>query len=177
VRLFRASPAFEHVSVVCRDIDPLPNNDAQIALLSLPYLASTDLVAADSPYLVPPDHRQQITNRSRELHVGIVWAGKPSHNNDHNRLLALSDLAPLLGVSGAYFHSLQLGDPAATIVASGFAALVKGFHPVIRDFADSAGLIGSLDLLISVDTAPAHLAGALCRPVWALLPFAPDRRW
>jgi hypothetical protein len=111
------------------------------------------------------------------LHVGIVWAGKPSHNNDHNRLLALSDLAPLLGVSGAYFHSLQLGDPAATIVASGFSALVKGFRPVIRDFADSAGLIGSLDLLISVDTAPAHLAGALCRPVWTLLPFAPDRRW
>jgi len=55
--------------------------------------------------------------------------------------------------------------------------LVKDLRPVIKDFADSAGLIRSLDLLISVDTAPAHLAGALCRPVWTLLPFAPDWRW
>jgi len=176
-RLFRASPAFENVSVVCRDNDPLPNYDAQVALLSLPHLTSTDPVAADSPYLVPPDHRPQITNRSRGLHVGIVWAGKPSHNNAHNRSLELSDLAPLLGVSGAHFYSLQLGAPAETIFASGFSALVKDLRPVIRDFADSAGLIGSLDLLISADTAPAHLAGALCRPVWTLLPFAPDWRW
>lgn len=176
-RLFRASPACEGVTVVSRDVDPLPDYDAQVALLSLSHLTGTPLVPAETPYLAPPADRPRIANRADGVHVGLVWAGKPSHRNDRNRSLTLTDLAPLLEVPGAFFYSLQLGDPADRIAPLGYPGLITDLRPVIKDFADSAALLGSLDLLISADTAPAHLAGALCRPVWTMLPFAPDWRW
>tara|TARA_Y100001934_G_scaffold30697_1_gene33956 strand:+ start:36 stop:1415 length:1380 start_codon:yes stop_codon:yes gene_type:complete len=177
VRLFQSSPVFEGVTIVSRVVDPLPAYDLQAALLSLPHLTGVALVPADTPYLVPPADRPRIANRFKNVHVGLVWAGKPSHRNDRNRSLALSDLAPLLELPGVHYYSLQLGDPAETAAASGFSALIRDQRPVITDFADSAALLGSLDLLITADTAPAHLAGALCRPVWTLIPFAPDWRW
>ena len=176
-RLFRSSPACQDVSVVSRDVDPLPEYDVHAALLSLPHLTGTPLVPAETPYLGSPDDKPRIANRSNGLHVGLVWAGKPSHRNDRNRSLTLADLAPLLEVSGAHFYSLQFGDPAENVEVLGYSALIADLRPAIKDFADSAALAGSLDLVITADTAPAHLAGALCRPVWTLLPFAPDWRW
>lgn len=176
-RLFQASEACAGIEIVARDRDPLPEYDYQIALLSLPHRTDTGLVPADAPYLAPAAEMPRVSNRSDGLHVGLVWAGKPSHRNDRNRSLTLSDLAPLLEVSGAYFYSLQMGDSADTIAPMGYASVVRDLRPVIGDFADSAALLQSFDLLITADTAPAHLAGALCRPVWTLVPFAPDWRW
>ncbi len=176
-RLFRSSPACKDVSVVSRDVDPLPEYDAHVALLTLPHLTGATLVSAETPYLAPPEDKPRIANRSEGVHVGLVWAGKPSHRNDRNRSLALADLAPLLEVPGTHFYSLQLGDTAEAAVSLGYSALVADMRPHIADFADSAALVGSLDLVITADTAPTHLAGALCRPVWTLLPFAPDWRW
>ncbi|NKB55174.1 MAG: tetratricopeptide repeat protein [Alphaproteobacteria bacterium] len=178
-RLFRDSPVCRDVTVVARDVDALPEYDAHVALLSVAHFLKTDMesVPAEIPYLTPPADTSRVMKRGDGLRVGIVWAGKPSHRNDRNRSLPLSALAPLFETAGADFYSLQLGDPADTIAPLGFSALVADLRPGIRDFADSAGLISSLDLMISADTAPAHLAGALGVPVWTLLPFAPDWRW
>jgi len=178
IRLLRASPACAGLRLVARDIDPLPDFDAHAALLSLPHLLTAETIPAQTPYLHPPAEGTRLDDPpGGGLRVGIAWAGKPTHRNDRNRSLALARLAPVLELPGADFHSLQLGAAADQIAALGFAAVLRDWRPQIRDFADSAALIAALDLVITVDSAPAHLAGALGREVWTLLPFAPDWRW
>lgn len=178
-RLFKNSPACENATLVVREENALPHFDAQVALLSLAHLLETDVdsVPTSVPYLTPPTDTPRIVQRGGNLRVGLVWAGKPSHRNDRNRSLTLSDLAPLLETAGVDFHSFQLSEPADTIGPLGFSALLADLRPGIRDFADSAALMNEMNLIISADTAPAHLAGALGRPVWTLVPFAPDWRW
>ncbi len=178
-RLFQASPIFRDVTLVIRDVDELPDYDSHVALLSLPHLLESDdqPAPAQTPYLMPPADTPKVAKRERALRAGLVWAGKPSHRNDRNRSLSLSAIAPLFETAGVDFYSLQLSDPADTAVREGYTALLTDLRPAISDFADSAALIQSLDLIITADTAPAHLAGALGCPVWTLIPFAPDWRW
>ncbi|MDA0663541.1 MAG: tetratricopeptide repeat-containing glycosyltransferase family protein [Proteobacteria bacterium] len=177
-RLFATSPAFDGISIAIRDAAPLPSHDAQVALLSLPRLAKTtpESIPSGIPYLatagMPSAHPAP-----KGCQIGIAWAGKPTHRNDRNRSVALSILAPLFEVSGTTFHSLQLGANAEAIAAQGFTAILRDRSADIEDFADSAALLMSLDLVISVDTALVHLAGALGRPVWTLPPHALDWRW
>src|SRR6202043_3283514 len=108
--------------------------------------------------------------------IGIAWAGNPAHENDRIRSIALTTLLPLLG-GGAIFVSLQKE------LRSGDQALLQDRDDIVHlgdklnDFADTAAVVTQLDLVITVDTALAHLAGALSRPVWILLPFTPDWRW
>jgi hypothetical protein len=106
--------------------------------------------------------------------IGIAWAGNPGHSNDRRRSMPVAALAPILAVPGCDFVSLQVGP------ASGDAEKMFGIpdrSAELTDFSATAELIASLDLVITVDTAVAHLAGALGRPVFVLLPFAPDWRW
>ncbi len=180
LRLFQGSAACRDIDVVAReDDDTVPDHDIHAALLSLPYLTGTDAdtVPSMTPYLAPPEAIAIPALPEGGIHVGIAWAGKPTHRNDRNRSMPLATLAPLFEVPGATFHSLQFGDPASAIRAQGFASLVRDRRGTIQDFADSAALLAGLDLVISVDTALVHLAGALDRPVWTLLPFTPDWRW
>jgi tetratricopeptide (TPR) repeat protein len=107
--------------------------------------------------------------------VGLVWAGNPEHQNDHNRSLKLADLTPLFEVPGVSFVSLQIGKESAQIAESGLP--IKDMTSEIKDYADTADLVSCLDLVISVDTSVAHLAGALGVPTWVLIPFCPDWRW
>ena len=108
--------------------------------------------------------------------IGLAWSGLPTHKNDHNRSIRLSALLPLLDID-ATFVSLHKD------VHAGDAKVLKErsdllfFGNEIKDFSDTAALISNLDLIISVDTSVAHLAGALAKPVWVLLPFMPDWRW
>src|SRR5262249_35446169 len=105
-----------------------------------------------------------------------AWAGNPEHGNDRNRSLALAELAPLFEVQGIGWFSLQQGERSAHIASTrGAEAMV----PLAADatLLETAALVAELDLVVSVDTSIAHLAGALARPVWILLPFAPDWRW
>jgi ADP-heptose:LPS heptosyltransferase len=110
------------------------------------------------------------------LRVGLIWSGNPAHHRDQARSIELSALAPLLGVPATFF-SLQKDVRAAD------AALLAGRKDVIQladelaDFSDTAAVMAQLDLIISVDTSTVHLAGALGRPVWILLPYLPDWRW
>ncbi len=113
----------------------------------------------------------------KRFNVGLVWAGKPSHRNDRNRTAGIEPFIDLLGTPGCAFHSLQVGPRAADIVATGCAGLMRDQAPGIGDFADTAALVSGLDLVISVDTSVCHLAGALGKPCWVVLPYTPDWRW
>lgn len=177
--LARLMATAEGVASVIVHGDPLPPFDLHVPIMSLPYrlgLASIADIPAKCPYLsAPPQSRIAIPQRgARELRVGLVWAGRPTHKNDRNRSLAPSHLAPLAGVPNVRLFSLQLGATAADL------AQVPGIvdlAPQLADFAETAAAIEALDLVIAVDTAVAHLAGALGKEVWILLPFAPDWRW
>jgi hypothetical protein len=109
--------------------------------------------------------------------IGIAWAGRPTHNNDANRSASLATFAPLGDVAGIALVSLQTGPPQAQAGGYFGPAPLLNLGPELTDFADTAALLASLDLVVAVDTSVAHLAAALGRPVWILLPFAPDWRW
>jgi hypothetical protein len=109
--------------------------------------------------------------------VGIVWAGRPAHNNDRSRSISLAAFAPLASVPGVALISLQKG-PAASQAGHYFgAAPLLNLGAEIVDFDDTMAILETLDLLVTVDTAVGHLAGAMGRPAFILLAYAPDWRW
>jgi len=148
--------------------------DAFISLMSLPHLLGVEAIAACPPYLRAPKPQHVVSGRGRK--VGIVWRGNPMHENDRNRSISLSMLGPLFAVPGVQFFSLQMGDAANELDAAAVPPIVD-LRPYIHDFSDTAGLVAQLDLVISVDTALAHLAGALGKPVWILIARGNDWRW
>jgi len=109
--------------------------------------------------------------------VGIAWAGRPTHNNDHNRSLPLVALAPIGAVEGIALVSLQKGPPAAQAKAWEGRAKLLDLDAEIGGFEDTAAIIDGLDLVVCVDTAVGHLAGVMGKPAWIMLPYAPDWRW
>jgi tetratricopeptide (TPR) repeat protein len=167
---------------ICRRGDALPHFDVHCPLLSLPLAFGTTLetVPAPLPYLRPPAERVQDWRARlagiRKPRVGLVWSGKPTHKNDHNRSIALSRLEPLLSVPGIEFVSLQREYRDSDGPAIARLPLMR-LDDALRDFADTAAVIAELDLVISVDTAVAHLAGAMGRPLWLLLSHIQDWRW
>jgi tetratricopeptide (TPR) repeat protein len=163
---------------------PLPAYDCHCPLMSLPLVFETTLqnILHDVPYIRAETEavdrwRQALAGDGPGLKVGLVWAGRPTHQNDRNRSLPLSALAPLAMAKGVRFYSLQKGEASrqASNPPAGMELIDRTDQ--LHDFADTAALIANLDLIISVDTAVAHLAGAMGKPVWALLPFVPDWRW
>ncbi|GFO70873.1 hypothetical protein GMLC_44520 [Geomonas limicola] len=168
------------VSRVCLMGEPIPPCDVQVALLSLPYLFGSTLENLPDrlPYLAAPADRlapwrARVAERGEGLKVGLVWAGKPTP--DPFRSARLADFAPLAGLPGITFFSLQLGEAALHPAPQGFALV--DLTGSLADFGDTAALVEQLDLVISVDTSVAHLAGALGKPVWLMLPKAADYRW
>ncbi|WP_415859056.1 tetratricopeptide repeat protein [Burkholderia pyrrocinia] len=175
------------VSRIVTEGQPTPAFDLQCPLMSLPYAFRTtlDTVPADVPYLRADARRRAAWVQRLDalappgrLRVGLAWSGNPRHANDENRSIPFAALAPLVGCDAldATFVSLQPQVRARDLdefAASG----VLSFADALTDFAETAALVDTLDLVISVDTSVAHLAGALGRPVWVLLPRVPDWRW
>lgn len=153
--------------------------DYQIPLMSLPARLNAGETAADCPanYLsADPRLFEQWKLRllnDRAYRVGLVWAGNPQHKNDRNRSAPLTCYQPLTLVGGCSFYSLQKDGDAEAAEKMG----IVNYSAELRSFSDTAALIANLDLVICVDTSVAHLAGALGKPVWLLLPFDPDWRW
>jgi tetratricopeptide (TPR) repeat protein len=179
VRLLSAMPGV--TSVVARKA-PLPGYDFHCPLLSLPLACGTTLetIPADTPYLAPGEGdaaawRARLP-RGRSL-VGLVWSGERSHDNDLNRSMRLATLAPVLDLPGIGFVSLQheVRDEDSGLLRS--RGDVSAIGAAFKDFADTAAAIAALDAVIAVDTAVAHLAGAMGKPLCLLLPFAADFRW
>lgn len=161
---------------ITRTGDPIPPHDARIALLSLAHRFRTtfDIIPAPVGYLSPPGDallrwRSNLrpTDRPR---VGLVWRGRATHLRDKQRSLPLEQFARLL-VDGVEYHALQPDIPSI----GGLPIFEHG--DALHDFGETAALCKELDLIISVDTSVAHLAGALGKPVWLLLPYVPDWRW
>jgi tetratricopeptide (TPR) repeat protein len=161
---------------------PAPPVDCECALLSLPRMFKTRLetIPAGVPYLRPPAetaaHWRGRLGAMTGLKVGLVWAGRPEHVNNFRRSVDLAALAPLFDVPGVAFVSLQVGPSAAALAAPGAPSIAQVL-PEHADFAETAGAIAALDLVIAVDTSVAHLAGALGKPAWVLLPSVTDWRW
>jgi hypothetical protein len=111
------------------------------------------------------------------LHVGIVWAGNPAHINDRYRSTQIMDWAPLLQLPGVAWYSLQKGQAEDELALAPWGAHVTPMGPRFTSMVDTAAMIHHLDLVITVDTSVAHLAAALGKPVWVLLPYFCDWRW
>lgn len=109
--------------------------------------------------------------------MGIVWAGSPSHRNDRNRSCALREFLPVLSTRDTAFYSLQRGEASRQLAELPPQIKLTDFEGHLRDLGDRALLLMQMDLVISVDTSVAHLAGALGKPVWTLLAYVPDWRW
>lgn len=173
------------VSRIVTDGQPTPAFDLQCPLMSLPYAFRTtlDTLPADVPYLRADARRRDAWARHLDavappgrLRVGLAWSGNPRHANDENRSIPFAALAPLVAAHDATLVSLQPQVRARD--ADAFAASgVLSFADALTDFAETAALVDALDLVIGVDTSVVHLAGALGRPVWVLLPRVPDWRW
>ncbi|MBB6254751.1 tetratricopeptide repeat protein [Nitrospirillum iridis] len=176
LRLLRDSPALTaaaEVEIIARGT-PLPEFDLHCPLMTLPLALDTRLetVPADVPYLTAPAAAPVDTGPGPR--VGLAWAGNPTYKPDRRRSLTRTQVEALVAACpGVTFHSLQK-DPDA---AGGLPDGVIDRMGAVSDFADTAALIQSLDLVISVDTSIVHLAGALGRPVWLLNRFDSDWRW
>jgi len=169
------------VDAVVSETADLPAHDCSCALMSLPHIlgnGATDL-GMEAAYLqADPLHLERLTHfdcQQPGLKVGLVWAGLPTHQNNQRRSIGITPFKRLLQIPELHFYSLQKGPAEVELEEVG--KLVRDLAPQIEDFADTAAAIAQLDLVITVDTAVAHLAGAMGKPAWVLLPFAPDWRW
>jgi Flp pilus assembly protein TadD len=184
LRLVRASGGLGAVELVATGA-PLPGFDLHAPLLSLPRAFGTtvETIPGACPYLSPDaeaDSRwaERLPADGGGPRIGLVWAGRPTHTNDPNRSIGLEPLLPLIAAApGLRFVSLQVGPRAMDPTRLGIGHRVADLSDGLTDFTETAAALRRIDLLVCVDTAVAHLAGALGRPVRLLLPFAPDWRW
>jgi hypothetical protein len=159
---------------------PLPDFDVHAPLMSLPMIFGHDesTIPSKAPYLRADPVRAEawksrLADHLHQRAVGLAWAGNPKHRNDRNRSVPPAQLAPLAAVQSVAWVSLQ--KEASSSDRPNLPLL--DWTSQLSDFADTAALIHNLDLVITVDTAVAHLAGAIGKPTWLLLPYVPDWRW
>ena len=162
--------------------ETLPEFDVYCPLMSLPFVFGTTLesIPSNERYLQSDPKKvalwRERLGASARPRVGLVWSGSPTSKNDHNRSIALSDLVPVLGADYEW-HSLQKEYRDADFEVLQQAQHIHQHQDDLHDFSDTAALMENLDFVITVDTSVAHLAGALGKEVWVLLPKVPDFRW
>ena len=176
-------PLFKHFTGITQWVQasaPLPEFDVHCSLVSLPAAFGANLatIPANVPYVFAEPElaaawKQKIPADNR-LKIGLVWSGQV---NPLKRFLALADLAPLAEFTNVWFTSLQKGEPAAELASAPAGLAITDWSNDLTDFRQTAALIENLDLIISVDTSVAHLAGAMGKPTWLLLKTVPDWRW
>src|SRR5262249_34686504 len=163
--------------------EPLPPFAVHCPLGSLPLALKTEpaTVPAEGPYLSADDARiakwRARIEAAERPRVALAWSGNAQHINDRNRSIPLFRLAPLWSAAPVGFIGIQRelrGEDAEELARE---PRVTPIGAELDDFADTAAVVALVDLVISVDTSVAHLAGAMGRPVWVLLPFSPDWRW
>lgn len=170
------------VQVLARNDETAPDTDWHCPLLSLPYVLGTDLsnIPAAVPYVYPDEEKAKLwaeQNRTQTFRVGVVWSGNPGHARDRLRSIPFEEFSRLFLTPQVHFYSLQKGPAAKYAKDAGPNAGLLDLEPFLLDFTDTAAVITNLDLVITVDTAVGHLAGAMGKPVWILLAHAPDWRW
>ena len=174
--------AQKNICQVISQGETLPSFDVHCPLLSLPLAFKTTLetIPEPIPYLFPPPEKLElwrtILGPKNKPRIGFAWSGNPQHANDIRRSLPLELLLPIIN-SAAEWHSLQKDVRESDRNSLKSNPTIIDHARSLNDFSDTAALIAELDLVISIDTAVAHLAGALGKPEWILLPFHPDFRW
>ncbi|MBP1625998.1 MAG: glycosyl transferase family 9 [Holophagaceae bacterium] len=188
--VLEAQPCLADLVATCPGVDevvshgaPLPPFDLQVSLLSLPWVFRTDLdtIPCEVPYLDLPaevPHRKvfaellALAQSHGKSRIGLVWAGSPEHKRDEERSLPPAALGPLAALQGVAWFSFQLGrsemPPLPDLIS---------LAPLLSDFSATAYALSGMELVITVDTALAHLAGAMGIPTLLLLPYQPDWRW
>jgi tetratricopeptide (TPR) repeat protein len=180
--LRRLLSGLEGASVIARG-ESLPAFDFHCPLLSLPRAFGTTLATTPPPRVppaMPPELLQKWQSRLRPSdmpRVGLAWSGRPTHPNDHNRSIPLSAMLALFALPIDVVSLQKEGRSADRAILRAHAAEIADFSSELTDFLETAALLSSIDIVISVDTAVAHLACTLGRPTWILLPHAPDWRW
>ena len=177
-RLMRTVDGIDDVTLYDQ---PAPEHDVWVPLLSLPrwfHFEPEDLPWPGA-YVTAPEEGPRFIYPRKEgtISVGLCWAGSPTHMNDKRRTSGLEAFTPIIAEPRAYFVSLQKGPRAKEVSDLNFEGIVWGSGDTLKDFSDTAAMISSLDLIISVDTSVVHLAGALGKEVWVLMPYSPDWRW
>lgn len=149
--------------------------DFVIGSMSLPWRCGVEMADVQGkPYFKA--EAAKIPRRG-QLNVGLVWRGNPAYGNDVHRSIAFSEYCALFDLPGVAFYSLQAGAPGLEVTALGYDGFVANLEPIAQTWRDTARLIEALDVVVSVDTAVAHLAGALGKPVYILVTNASDWRW
>ncbi|AMN43366.1 tetratricopeptide repeat protein [Rhodoplanes sp. Z2-YC6860] len=171
------------VARVVEQGEPHPHFDVHCPIMSLPlaFRTTLDTIPADVPYLkAPPDRLQKWSHLSSRqgFRVALAWAGSATHKQDQLRSIPLKELVPLIaGADGVEWLSVQRELRAGDAELLNELPKVRSLGGELEDFADTAAVLSQADLVITVDTAVAHLAGALGRPVWLLVQYSPDFRW
>ena len=178
-RLFATVPGVRQIVI---EGTRRPSLDVHVAMLDLPGLMGTTLesVPAAVPYVAAPELQNVHLPApvGTHLKVGIAWDGPPANPRDRGRVCPLRPFVDLLDLPGIAFYGLASGAAAAEdIAAAASEALITPVGDRLEDFADTAAAVAQLDLVVAVDSPLVHIAGALARPVWTLLPFAADWRW
>ena len=176
VALLRRLPGVDRI---VRQDRPPPPTDWHGSLLDVPAVWGDDVDSIPSacPYLPPVRRERPVLPPARQFRVGIVWGGNPKQKQDRARSSRLEDFAPLFELPGTEFVSFQVGPRAPELSKSGWRGLGRDPGDALTGLEATADALMEVDLVITVDTMLAHLAGALGRPVWTLLAFAPDMRW
>ena len=171
----------EGVDLLIENGKPLPNFDYQCPLMSLPLAFKTELnsIPSTSAYLKSNAAKLEVWSKrlgeKSKMRIGLVWSGSTGHKNDHNRSLSLTDVLKHLPPNFEYVSlqkEVREGDKEALTNSA-----IKHYGNELNDFTDTAALCDLMDIVISVDTSVAHLAGALGKTTWILLPYVPDWRW
>ncbi len=178
------APLAEHVTLIASDDGPVPDGefDCYVYLMSLGRIlgATAETVPAEIPYIAaPPDRIEAWRERlgGPDFKAGMAWAGRPTHPQDAQRSMDSALFAPLAGIDDVRLYSLQKDKSTRPLEPALGTRLAADFGPQLTRFAETAAIVENLDLMVTVDTSLAHLAGALGKPVWCLLPYAPDWRW
>jgi tetratricopeptide (TPR) repeat protein len=185
--ILETQPPLESLMKVAPGVDEvvlqnatLPEFDLQVPIVCLPRIFKTkvETIPATVPYLVRhPVAEPLVYDSSKRPRIGIVWAGSPIHDNDRNRSCPLETLMPLFEERKWNWVSFQKGPSTEKLKSLPESASVENWGDRFRDFVDTAWALDEIDLLITVDTSVAHLAGAFGKKVWLMIPFNPDWRW
>jgi len=178
--LFKLMAKIPEISSLIINDNESPDFDFFIPMMSIPGVLKSDLqtIPNNVPYLYTDKKTDNSLIENHKLfNIGFVWAGNPKHHNDKNRSVELSLFKHFLALEGTQFYSLQVGERSKDLTLDSAYANVIDLSSELKDYEDTASIIHQLDLIITVDTSIAHLAGAMGIPVWVLLPFIPDWRW
>ncbi len=180
-QIFKCIPDISSILERRIDHEPTIEYDYQIPLLSLPLYFNTTLetISFEAPYIFAEKDQtikmSQLIGSKDKFKIGIVWGGSPTHTGNGKRSIPISLFEKLLSIENVKLFSLQKGAPLKQTENINFPIVI--LNKYLTDFADTAAAIENMDLVVTIDTSVAHLAGAMGKPVWLLLPYFPDWRW